>query len=100
MYIVNKVKSQILNLAQVTALYIGADDISIKADFATGNGCQVARYSSHAEAVTALEMLGRSIGRNDVFFFPTDKEVQAKIQQGSTKIYHVTGKKTKGHGGS
>ena len=100
MYIVNKNKTQLLNLGQVTALYIGADDVSIKAEFATGNGCQVARYNSHEEAVTAMEMLGRAIGRGEVFFFPDSMELQAKIQEGKQKPHHISGKKTKGHGGS
>lgn len=100
MYIVNKSKTQLLNLEQVTALYIGADDVSIKADFATGNGCQVARYNSRAEATVAIEMLGRAIGRSEVFFFPDSKEIQAKIQDGKQKAHHISGKKTKGHGGS
>ena len=105
MYIVNKSKTQLLNLEQVTALYIGADDVSaddvsIKADFTTGNGCQVARYNSRAEATAAIEMLGRAIGRSEVFFFPDSKELQAKIQDGKQKVHHISGKKTKGHGGS
>lgn len=100
MYIVNKSKTQLLNFEQVTTLYIGADDVSIKADFTTGNGCQVARYNSHSEATAAIEMLGRAIGRSEVFFFPDIKELQAKIQDGKQKVHHISGKKTKGHGGS
>ena len=102
MYIVNKSKTQISNLNHVTSLYIGTDNTSIKVDFINGKGCQAAKYKSHEEAVTALEMLGRAIdlGRSEAFFFPDGKELQAKIQKGEQKAHHISGKKPKGHGGS
>lgn len=100
MYIINKSKTQFLNLEQVSILYIGTDNVSIKADFANGKGCQVARYDSHSEALTALEMLGKAAERNKVFFFPDDKEIKAKMIVEKQKVHHITGKKTKGHGGS
>lgn len=102
MYIINKDKTQFLNIEQVLTMYIGADDVSIKADFVNGKGCQVARYNSHSEAVMAIEMLGNAVavGRSDVFFFPDDKEIQARMITQKQKTYHSAGKKTKGHGGS
>lgn len=100
MYIINKSKTQILNLEQITVIYIGADDVSIKANFATGSGCQIEKYDSLTEAAMALEMLGKAIGRNEVFFFPDSKALKAKIQEGKQVTHHITGKKTKGHGGS
>lgn len=100
MYLVNKSKTQIINLEQITALYVGSDECSVKADFVTGKGCQVARYDSHKAVVAALEMLGKSIGNAEVFFFPDDGKVRGYIEQGEQKQHHITGKKTKGHGGS
>lgn len=100
MYIINKSKTQIANLEQITSLYIGGDECSIKADFITGKGCQIARYSSRAAATTALELLGRAIGRAEVFFMPDDEAVLAQAKADEQKWHHATGKKTKGHGGS
>ena len=101
MYIVNKTKTQIVNLEQVTAVYIGADECSIKVDFSTGKGCQIAKYDSTMAAVTALEMLGKAIGKAEAFFFPSDEYIRGKIQENSEqKQHHIAGKKTKGHGGS
>lgn len=101
MYIVNKNKTQIVNLNQVTVIFIGADECSIKADFPTGKGCQIAKYESREAAIVAMEMLGKAIGRTDAFFFPSDEYLQTKIlEQESRQTHHITGKKTKGHGGS
>lgn len=102
MYIINKNKTQIVNLEQVTAVYIGADECSIKADFSTGKGCQIAKYDSQTAAVAALEMLGKAIGKTEAFFFPDDAYIHGQIQGQRTeqKQHYATGKKTKGHGGS
>ena len=100
MYIVNKNKTQIINTEQVTVMYIGGDECSIKADFVTGKGCLVARYDSHEAATAAMEILGRAMGHTDVFFFPKDEMVQAHIKENEQKWHHASGKKTKGHGGS
>ncbi len=100
MYIVNKDRTQIINMEHVTAIYIGADGCSAKADLINGKGCQIIRYNSHEEVVMALEMLGTSIGKTEVFFFPEDNKVQEKLRLEEQKYHHITGKKTKGHGGS
>lgn len=101
MYVINKSKTQIVNLEQITAVYIGADECSIKADFSTGKGCQIAKYDSQAAAVVALEMLGKAIGKTEAFFFPDDAYIRGRVQERKEQEqHHVTGKKTKGHGGS
>ena len=99
MYIVNKDKSQIINMDQVTALFIGSDECSIKVNFVTGQGCQVARYSSHNAAAAVIEQIGKSMNRSETFFLLDDNEVRALLEK-EEKWHHVAGKKTKGHGGS
>lgn len=99
MYIVNKDKSQIINMNQVTALFIGSDECSIKVNFVTGQGCQVARYSSRNAAAAAIEQIGKSMNCPGTFFLPDDNEVKALLEK-DEKWHHVAGKKTKGHGGS
>lgn len=41
-----------------------------------------------------------SIGKTEVFYCPNDEAVRARIAASGQKYHHVTGKKTKGHGGS
>lgn len=99
MYLCNKSKTQIVNLTHVTALYIGGDDCTIKASFASSTGCQIARYNSSDEAVIAMEMLGKAIGKEEIFFMPTDEQVRMLLNaNAAAERYH--GKKVKRHGGS
>lgn len=94
MYIISKDSTQLINLAHVTALYIGADECSIKADFSTGKGCQVTRYNSKAEVTTAMKMLSEAIGHTEVFSFPSSEQLRAKAIT-NERSHHITGKKTK-----
>ncbi len=48
----------------------------------------------------ALAMLIESIGNTEVFYCPSDETVRARIAASGQKYHHITGKKTKGHGGS
>ena len=65
MYIINKDRTQLANMEQITALYIGTDGRSIKADFVTDKGCQIARYDTREEACAAIELFGKAIGRTE-----------------------------------
>lgn len=100
MFIVNKAKTQIINMDQVTALYVGSDGRSIKVDFGNGRGCQVTQYSTGEEAVEAIGQLAGAIGKTEVFFFPDDDKVRERLKISEQRYHHITGKKTKGHGGS
>ena len=99
MYIVNKDKSQIINMEKITVMFIGNDECSIKVNFTDGQGCQVARYSSHAAAVAVMEQIGKSMSHTEVFFLPDDNGALALLGK-DERWHHATGKKTKGHGGS
>lgn len=57
MYVLSKNRMQIINLEQVTAMYLGADETSIKVDFVTGRGSQIGKYVSDTYAKKALELL-------------------------------------------
>lgn len=99
MFIVSKDKKSIINLEQVTAMYIGSDGCSIKCDY-KNNGCQLGRYNSDKEAKKAIEIISESIGKVDVCVMPDDSAIKAKMNLEEQKYHHITGKKTKGHGGS
>lgn len=100
MYIVSKDKNCIINTELITSIYIGADGCTIKADFGNGKGCQIGRYFSEKESQIAIETVASSMGKNEVCFMPEDNAVKAKINLGEQKQHHISGKKTKGHGGS
>lgn len=100
MLIVNKGKTSIVNMSQVTVVYLGADNCTVKADYQNGNGCQLGRYNSEEAARTAIEIIASSVGKSEICFMPDDNSVNAKINIGEQKSHHISGKKTKGHGGS
>ena len=100
MFIVSKDRNSIINTGQITALFIGADNCTIKADYQNGKGCQLGHYTSEAAARIAIGMIANSIGKTEVCFMPDDDSVNAKINLEKQKQHHISGKKTKGHGGS
>lgn len=100
MYIVSKDKKAIINLEQISTMYIGSDGCSIKADYISGNGCQLGRYNSDREAKKAMELVANIIGKSEVYFMPDNDTVREKINSEEQKYHHIAGKKTKGHGGS
>lgn len=100
MFIVSKDKNSIINTEQITAIFVGADNCTVKADYQNGKGCQLGRYNSEAAAHMAVEIVANSIGKTEVCFMPDDNSINAKISIGEQKPHHISGKKTKGHGGS
>lgn len=97
MFIVSKDKRAIVNTDWVTSVHIGADGCTLKADFQNGNGCQIGRYMSEEECMTAMDII---TGMLDACSVPDDSAVIAKINLGGQRLRHISGKKTKGHGGS
>lgn len=100
MYIVSKDKKSIINTEQITSIYVGADGCTLKADFENGKGCQIGRYMSEKECQIAIEIIAENIGKSDVCFMPKDSFINAKINLEEQKTHHISGKKTKGYGGS
>lgn len=100
MFIVSKDKNSIVNMSQITVVYLGADNCTIKADYQNGKGCQLGRYNSEKEAKTAIDIIANNIGKMEVCFMPEDNAVSAKINLGEQKTHSINGKKAKGHGGS
>lgn len=99
MIVVNKQRTSLINMDHISCVYMGVDG-SLKANYAAGDGCQIARYNTPAEGEMALAMLIESIGKTEVFYCPSDETVRARIAASGQKYHHITGKKTKGHGGS
>ena len=99
MIVVNKQRTSLINMDHISCIYMGVDG-SLKANYAAGDGCQIARYNTPEEGETALAMLLESIGKTEVFYCPNDEAVRARIAASGQKYHRVTGKKTKSHGGS
>lgn len=100
MFIVSKDKKSIVNTELITSIYVGADGCTIKADFGNGKGCQIARYNSEKASQTAIEIISNNFGKAEICFMPEESAVNAKLNLTEQKNHHITGKKTKGHGGS
>lgn len=103
MFIVGKDKETVANTEFVTNIYIGIDNCSIKANFIDGKGCQIAKYNSEEQAQIAMEILLNDLekGKSGVcIFMPDENAIKAKLNSKEQKYHHLTGKKTKGHGGS
>lgn len=100
MFIVSKDKNSIINGNEITSIYIGADGCTVKADFGNGKGCQIGRYNSEKASQLAIEILAESMSKSEVSYMPQDNAISAKLNIGEQKQHHISGKKTKGHGGS
>lgn len=102
MFIVSKDRKSLINAEQVTCIYASTDGCSLKVDFQNGRGCQIGKYNSDGEARIAIGIIADSIklGNMEVCFMPDDNAIKAKLNLDEQKYHHITGKKTKGHGGS
>lgn len=104
MIIVNKDHNDAYNINHITNFYIGSDGCSIKVSAgSTTRGGILGKYNSYEETRKAFEILLDGISKNDneVFYVPSDEEVAGKLKTQPQQAYHhITGKKTKGHGGS
>ena len=102
MLLMSKNKDSIVNLEYVENVYIGANGTSIKMISNSGNGSQLGAYTTSAETKMALNILSNRIKSNESLIeMPTEKDIQAYVVSlGIEKPRHITGKKTKGHGGS
>lgn len=102
MIIVNKEHNDAYNVNHITNIYVSSDGYSIKAatDGATRGGI-LGKYNSYDESRKAFEIVMNKLSRNDadVVYMPQDSEVKEKGYT-NTSYHHITGKKTKGHGGS
>lgn len=99
MIIVSKDKDSLINLNQVTNVFVGNDGYTVKAAFANGSGCQIGRYNAPV-AAKVIEMIGIAVGKTEIYFMPDDAAVSAKMNEEERRYHNIAGKKTKGHGGS
>lgn len=102
MFIVSKDGMAVINTEQVSAVYISSETPNIRAETVNGKMWNIGRYDSRENAQAALGILAERIrsGKDMAVFVPHDRDIQAIRAQEDQKYHHMTGKKTKGHGGS
>lgn len=103
MFIVNKKRSEVYNLSLATNVYIGANGCAIKiASGAATRGGILGEWDTYEETREAFLMLAKGIESEvNIFWMPSDMEVRENSKEyRAEKYHHMTGKKTKGHGGS
>ena len=100
MYVISKDGNSIVNMDHVTSIYIGADGCTVKADFANGKGYQLGRYDSMQECLIAVEIVAEKLETRKNSCLPSDSVVSAKLRLVRQEQHHISGKKTKSHGGS
>lgn len=98
MIIVNKDFSDTYNMAYVTNIYKQCNVIKVRCGTNTIAGI-LGTYQTEEMADIAFKELIRQIkAKDEVCYMPDDSFVDSKIKVG--RIRNITGKKTKGHGGS
>lgn len=101
MYVVSKTKNEVYNFEKVERIYVGSDNI-VKIVIGSTRAGYLGEYDSFEKAKAALEILMQraNTGRSSVIFMPDDLEIDAKLHEEKQRVHHISGKKTKGHGGS
>ncbi len=102
MIIVSKDRTSLINMENTASMYIAAGDVSIKANMANGNSnvMKMGSYLSMAETEKAFQMLLDEMRTRDICYLPTDEAVKAVMANEKQRNHNISGKKTKGYGGS
>ena len=93
----------IINLDAVKDIFPGREPGTLAVSFMSGITSKISVYSSEVEAKKAIEMIAEQmeIGKLIVIRVPTAEEVRTRLKHTHLLTeHHVTGKKTRGHGGS
>lgn len=100
--IISKDKTQIINDQYVSAIYIAGEGTTIRCEMSNGKPWNIGKYNSHKEAEIAINILTERMKKDNFVVVPSDEEVKTKINSNvcDYQRHHITGKKTKGHGGS
>lgn len=102
MYIVSKDQNESYNSDHIINIFIDSGNCAIKVVAgSTTRGGVLGKYKTQDEMTKAFEILLDEMSRADtnVIYMPTDSKVADKLRVRET-YHHITGKKTKGHGGS
>lgn len=100
--VVSKGKNEAYNLDKMQRIYIGTDQPNVKIVAESTRAGNLGTYDSFEKSQVAFEILMQRIhvGKSEVVFMPDDLQVETKLHEDKQKARHISGKKTKGHGGS
>lgn len=96
-------KRAIINMDAVKDIFPGREPGTLAVSFMSGVTSKIPAYSSDIESKKAIEMIAEQMatGKMTIIRIPTAEEVRTRLKNTHFLTeHHVTGKKTKGHGGS
>ena len=101
MYLISKNGTDIYNFDHITELYVSNTDSSLRANFDNNARYEIERYDRREDAILAMQIISEKIGKQEVIFTPTQKELQAyRARTHDTQERANNGKKTVRRGGS
>ncbi len=103
MFLYGKQKNTIINLDVIKDIFLGREEGSVAISFKNGSTTKFVQYNSEVEAKEAISMLAErlAVSNRMVVNMPELEEVKIRLRNTPlSSSHHVTGKKTKGHGGS
>lgn len=102
MFLYNKKKGYMVNADMLKDIFLGREPGAVAVGFESGAATKLAVYDSEAEATEAINMIAErmSTSTRAIICVPNDEEVKSSLRSKRQTYHHVTGKKTKGHGGS
>ena len=100
MTILTQNKKSCVSAVYLENVYIGGDGLSIKANFASGRGMELARYRDKNLAIYALDAYFVAVISEEASFeFPGDRELIEAMSVQKSHSSHVSSMKVS-HGGS
>lgn len=100
MFIVSKDRTTIVNTRNMTGIFASFEGNAVRAVMANGTKYNLGSYASHELAKAAVTEIARAMYTEaSLTSLLSDNEAEAKLGK-EDRLYHITGKKTKGHGES
>lgn len=101
MIIVSQDRTEMCMLEHTTHIFVNQKDFTLRIVVGDTRAGKIGEYSCDAQVRIAFNMLTERIQTGkQVVYVPTEDEVKSRINAMGEKYHHITGKKTKGHGGS
>lgn len=101
MYLYNSRNGTIVNLDHVRDIFVGSTN-GLCICFPNDKIGKLIEYRSPDEAKEAVSMIADAIatGKRDIIKVSSQEDVSNRLKSRPLQTGHITGKKTKGHGGS
>lgn len=104
MFIFDKNRGYAVNSNEIKDIFKGRDKGVVTIGFTNGIVTKLAAYDTDAEAIKAIELIMKQmeVNKRCVIEVPGKENVKMALRSDNDQAekHHITGKKTKGHGGS